>query len=66
MPPTQLELPAHAYPSYPRIARAPATDWLQVPRLLLTLAGLKLQRAWRREPSAPSLSRRQFAAEWEI
>ena len=62
---TDLDLPAHAYPRYPRIAPAPATEWLQVPRLLLTLAALMLQRTWQREPSAVRLSRRQLVAEWE-
>lgn len=66
MQPTSLELPAHAFPNYPRITRAPMTDWLQVPQLLLTLGGLMMQRALRRQRSATRLSRRQLVAEWEV
>lgn len=64
---TGLGQSAQTYPHYPRITPAPAAEWLQVPGLLLTLAGLKLQRAWQRQPrAARPLSRRQLLAEWEV
>jgi len=64
--PTLPHSPSPLNPSRPRIAPAPAADWLQVPRLLLTLAGLRLQRAWQGSAPMAQRSRRQLAAEWEV
>jgi len=64
MSPTGTSLPAATSLGRPRIAPAPAAQWLQVPRLLLTLAGLRLQRAW--QPERERCSRRQLVADWEF
>lgn len=66
MSPTSPSLSATPAFGRPRITPAPVVEWLQVPRLLLTLATLRLQRAWQRNPGALQRSRRQLIADWEV